>query len=46
MSEAYDALMIIISSIYARDAYKKNEMNQYQLKGEWINLDGGMVNSV
>ena len=45
-SDTFDASDYYISNIYARDAYKKNEMNQYQLKGEWINLDGGIINSV
>ena len=42
----FDSSDYFISNIYARDAYKKNEMNQYQLKGEWINLEGGLVSSV
>ena len=49
-SFAYDTefnhLIIIYRMSYARDAYKKNNMNQYQLIGEWINLDDGLVKTV
>ena len=44
--EVFEASDYYISNIYARDAYKKNDMNQYQLIGEWVNLDGGLVASV
>ena len=44
--EVFEASDYYISNIYARDAYKKNDMNQYQLIGEWVNLDGGLVSSV
>ena len=29
-----------------RDGFKENEMDQVQIKGEWTNLDGGLVSSV
>ena len=49
-SFSYDAEFLpsdyYISNIYARDAYKQNNMNQVQLIGEWINLNGGLVTSV
>ena len=35
-----------ISNANLRDAYKKNEMKQTQLKAEWLNLEGGFVTSV
>lgn len=49
-SFAYDKEFLasdyFISNIYARDAYKKNDMNQYQLIGEWTNLNDGIIKSV
>ena len=44
--QAYNSEDYFISSLMARDAYKKNNMNQYQIKGEWTNFNGGMVKSV
>ena len=44
--EVFEASDYYISNIYARDAYKKNDMNQYQLIGEWVNLESGLVASV
>jgi TonB-dependent receptor len=29
-----------------RDGYKENKMEQYQIKGEWQNLDGGALSSI
>ena len=34
-----------IGGVYVRDAYKSNDMEQLQLKGEWQNLDGAFLNS-
>ena len=34
------------SGLYYRDASKENEMQQLQLKGEWLNLEGGFLKSV
>ena len=31
------------SGLFYRDASKENEMEQLQLKGEWLNLDGGFL---
>ena len=49
-SFAYDTEFLasdyFISNIYARDAFKKNDMNQYQLIGEWTNLNDGIIKSV
>ena len=42
----FNASDYYISNVYARDAYKKNNMNQYQLIGEWINLNDGFVKTV
>ncbi len=42
----YNSGDMFISSLMSRDAYKKNNLNQYQIKGEWINLDNGIVKSV
>ena len=34
------------SGLYYRDASKQNDMEQFQVKGEWLNLDGGFLKSV
>ena len=34
------------SGLIYRDAAKKNDMEQLQLKGEWLNLEGGFLKSV
>ena len=34
------------SGLFYRDASKENEMEQLQLKGEWLNLDGGFLKGV
>jgi len=34
------------SGLIYRDASKQNDMEQLQLKGEWLNLDGGFLKSV
>ena len=34
------------SGLFYRDASKENEMDQLQLKGEWLNLDGGFLKGV
>ena len=44
--DVYESSDYYLGGLLARDAYKKNEMNQYQLIGEWVNLDGGLVASV
>ncbi|MDA8733381.1 TonB-dependent receptor [Gammaproteobacteria bacterium] len=42
----YESSDYYLSGVLARDAYKANDMNQYQLIGEWVNLDGGLISSV
>ena len=44
--DVYESSDYYLGGLLARDAYKKNEMNEYQLIGEWVNLDGGLVASV
>jgi TonB-dependent receptor len=34
------------SGLYYRDASKENDMEQLQVKGEWLNLDGGFLKSI
>jgi len=34
------------SGLVYRDAAKQNDMEQLQLKGEWLNLEGGFLKSV
>ena len=34
------------SGLYYRDAAKENNMEQLQIKGEWLNLEGGFLKSI
>ena len=46
----YDAEFLpehyLLSGATIRDGFKENVMDQFQLSGDWINLDGGLVTSV
>ncbi|MDB4661820.1 TonB-dependent receptor [Gammaproteobacteria bacterium] len=45
-ADTYESSDYYLGGLLARDAYKKNEMNQYQLIGEWVNLDDGIIKSI
>jgi len=46
----YDAEFLpehyLLSSATIKDGFKENVMDQFQLTGEWLNFDGGLVTSV
>lgn len=46
----YDAEFLpehyLLSGATIRDGFKENVMDQFQISGDWINLDGGLVTSV
>ncbi|MDA7701678.1 TonB-dependent receptor [Gammaproteobacteria bacterium] len=44
--KTYTPADMYLSGLNLSDAYKKNEMDQMQLKAEWVNLDGGIVTAV
>ena len=42
----FDADDYTYGSLYFRDAYKENQMEQMQFKGKWENLDGAVSESI